>query len=61
MSIAKIDLNVSCSEAEKEAMGQAVIEAISRTITVPRQRIRIIIQEHPEVPGDSGRFTFING
>ena len=61
MSIAKIDLMVTCSEAEKEAMGQAVIEAISRTITVPRQRIRIIIQEHTEAPNDSGHFTFIHG
>ncbi|WP_027856099.1 tautomerase family protein [Marinobacterium jannaschii] len=61
MSIAKIDLMVACSEAEKEAMGQAVIEAISKTITVPRQRIRIIIQEHTDTPQDSGRFTFISG
>ncbi|MBY4678750.1 tautomerase family protein [Marinobacterium arenosum] len=59
MSVAKIDLLEACSERDKEALGQALIDTISRTILVPRERIRIIIHDRTEHPEEGGSYTFI--
>ena len=61
MPVAKIDLLESCSREQKERLGQEMIDVISRTVIVPRSRIKIIIQDRTNDPDQSGGFTFIHG
>jgi len=61
MPVAKIDLLESCSQEQKERLGQEMIELISRTVIVPRDRIKVIIQDRANGPEQTGGFTFIHG
>ncbi|WP_370279399.1 tautomerase family protein [Pontibacterium sp.] len=61
MPVAKIDLLESCSQEQKERLGQEMIELISRTVIVPRDRIKVIIQDRANGPDHTGGFTFIHG
>lgn len=61
MPVAKIDLLESCSQEQKERLGQEMIELISRTVIVPRDRIKVIIQDRTSGPEHIGGFTFIHG
>lgn len=61
MPIAKIDLIEACSDEQKERLGQEMIELISRTVIVPRARIKVIIKDCACGPDQSGAFTFVQG
>lgn len=61
MPVAKIDLLESCSQEEKERLGQELIDTICRTITVPRSRVKVIIHDQIVSQRDGGGMTFIQG
>ncbi len=60
MPVAKIDLLEACSSEQKERLGKELIELISQTITVPRDRVRVIIHDRVDVAGGDS-ITFIKG
>lgn len=61
MPVAKIDLLESCSQEQKERLGQEMVELISRTVIVPRSRIKVIIQDRANGPEHTGGLIFIQG